>query len=127
MFSSLCLKVFGKQLRLTFVSQARMERNGMWIHFPTPNNFPGPCLSSTFANFSYKSKIQKLFLQLVFASLNLTGMFLPVEHRCYNRDFKISSTILIPPYPGNHLEVFNISSTILIPPSLPSPRKSFGT
>ena len=33
-------------------------------------------------------------------------LFLPVEHRSYNRDFKISSTILKSPHPGNHLEVF---------------------
>ena len=32
-------------------------------------------------------------------------VFLPVEHRSYNRVLKISSTILKPP-PTNHLEVF---------------------
>ena len=38
----------------------------------------------------------------------MTYVFLPVEHRSCNKDFKISSTILIPPRPylGFHLEVF---------------------
>ena len=34
-----------------------------------------------------------------FLKLELGPLFLPVEHRSYNRDFKISSKILIPPQP----------------------------